>query len=89
MTAATKKAEAIAAALGRKFAPTHSFKAGLTYGKAGLTYVEIEVWANEPRQYVGSDLRSLAFYESITAAEAQQVVDSVKGIIKNSGSKRR
>lgn len=87
MTAATKKAEAIAAALGRKFAPAYDFKSGLTYG--AIPFVEIEVWSNEPRQYVGSDLRSLAFYESITAAEAQQVVDSVKQIIKQLGSKRR
>jgi hypothetical protein len=87
MASATKKAAAIAAALGKKFDPAYSFKSGLTYGR--IPFVEIEVWSNDPRQYVGSDLRSLAFYESITAAEAQSVVDSVKQIIKQLGSKRR
>lgn len=87
MASATKKAAAIAAALGKKFYPTYSFKSGLTYGR--IPFVEIEVWSNDPRLYVGSDLRSLAFYEGITAEEAQQVVDSVKGIIKQLGSKRR
>ena len=88
MTSATKKAAAIAAALGAKFAPQYDFKSGLTYGR--IPFAEIEVWSNEPRLYVGSDLRSLAFYESITSEGAQEVVDSVKNIIKqfSKGSRR-
>jgi len=87
MTSASDKAAKIAAALGAKFTPAYSFKSGLTYGR--IPFVEIEVWANEPRQYIGSDLRSLAFYDSLTSEDAQEVVDSVKGIIKQLGSKRR
>lgn len=87
MASATKKAEAIAAVLGKKFDPIYSFKSGLTYGR--IPFVEIEVWSNDPRQYVGSDLRSLAFYDSITSEDAQEVVNSVKNIIKQLGSKRR
>ena len=86
MTSATKKAAAIAAALGAKHAPQYSFKSGLTYGR--IPFAEIEVWSNEPRLYVGSDLRSLAFYETLTAEGAQEVVNSVKDIIKQLGSKR-
>jgi len=87
MASASDKAAKIAAALGAKFAPAYSFKSGLTYGK--IAFLDLEVWRNEPRLYVGSDIRSLAFYEGITAAGVQEVVTSIKQISTNDSRNKR
>jgi hypothetical protein len=85
MTTAIKKAEAIAAALGKKH-PEYEFKSSTTMGT--IPFLMIEVWKREPRDYIGSDIRSRLTYSNLTGEDAQDIVNSVKDIIRKTGSKR-
>jgi hypothetical protein len=86
MSSALDKVKAIAGALERKH-PEYEFKYSTTLGT--IPFLMIEVWRKEPRDYVGSDIRSRLTYTNLTRDDAQDMVDSVKDIIRKYGSKRR
>lgn len=86
MASATDRCRAIAGLLEKKY-PEFEFKTSTTMG--AIAFLMIEVWRREPRGYIGSDIRSVASYGALTGPGAQEVVNSVKGIIKQLGSKRR
>jgi hypothetical protein len=84
MASAIDKAKQIGLALARKHAE-YSFKAGMTLGR--IPFVELEIWRNIDRKYVGSDLRSERFYNELAADDVREVVDSIAHIIKVLGKK--
>jgi hypothetical protein len=85
MASAIDKCKAVAGALGKKH-PEYEFKSSTTMGT--IPFLMIEVWKREPRDYIGSDIRSRLTYSNLTGEDAQGVVNSVKDIIRKAGSKR-
>jgi hypothetical protein len=84
MPSAIDRAKQIAVAVGKKHTD-YSFKAVMTDAK--IQFVDIEIWRNVDRRYVGSDIRSQRFYNELTREGVEEVVNSIASLIKQYGKR--